>query len=139
MINNNDESNIFKRIYRSSREKLTKSSSFAIEQASQGDSELCHKKKSIVVSGHDGYISSLNNQRKTSESHKEEERVHYGKDEIDFSSAETDLTAHSFKSQGEGGIRRPGQYGDRKVTRKSVAVSQIPMETCAPRDSSLIW
>ena len=140
MINNNEESNIFKRIYRFSREELTKSSSFAIEHASQWDSESCHKKKSIVVSGHDGFISSLNNQRKTSESHKEkEERVRYGKDEIDFSSYETDLTAHSFKSQGEGGIRRSGEYGDRKLTRKNVAVSQVPKQTCSPRDSSLIW
>ena len=137
MINNNEESNIFKRIYRFSREKLTKSSSFAIEHASR---ELCHKKKSIVVSRHDGFISSLNNQRKTSESHKEEEeRVRYGKDEIDFSSTETDLKAHSFKSQGEGGIHRSGECGDRKVTRKNVAVSQILKETCTPRDSSLIW
>ena len=92
-----------------------------------------------MVSGHDGFISNVNNQRKTSESHKEEERKRYGKDEIGFSSTETDLTAHSFKSQGEQGIHLSGEYVDRKVTRKGVAVSKIPKETCAPRDSSLIW
>ena len=92
-----------------------------------------------MVSGHDGFISNMNNQRKSSESHKEEERKRYGKDEIDFSSTETDLTAHSFKSQGERGINSSGEYGDRKVTRKSVAVSKIPKKILAPRDSSLIW
>lgn len=92
-----------------------------------------------MVSGHDGFISNLNNQRKTSESHKEEERKRYGKDDIDFSSTETDLTVYSFKSQGERGIHRSGKYGDRKVTRKGVAVSKIPKEILAPRDSSLIW
>ena len=106
---------------------------------SQRVAESCHKKKSIVVSGHDGFISNLNNQRKTSDSHKEEERKRYGKDEIDFLSTETDLTAHSFKRQGERGIHRSGEYGDRKVTRKGVAVSKIPKEILAPRDSSLIW
>lgn len=106
---------------------------------SQGVAESCHKKKSIVLSGHDGFISNLNNQRKTSDSHKEEERKRYGKDEIDFLSTETDLTAHSFKSQGERGIHRSGEYGDRKVTHKGVAVRKIRKEILAPRDSSLIW
>ena len=92
-----------------------------------------------MVSGHDGFISNLNNQRKTSDSHKEEERKRYGKDETDFSSTETDLTAHSFGSQGARGIHLSGEYVDRKVTRKGVAVSKIPKEILAQRDSSLIW
>ena len=135
--NTSQESNVFKRLYKFSKEKVTKSSSFAIENVSD-TTKPWRRKNSIVVSGTDDFISYATNSKTDSSISLEVQgdEMHHERDEVKFPSAEIYHSHESSKSQRKQGHSEKSSDG--RKTQKRIAANES-REMCVPRDNSLIW
>ena len=130
------EGNIFKRLFKLSKEKVTKSSSFVTETMADGG-KTWQRKGSIVVSGNDDFIARLADisPDKGAISHIEQaEKVARETDQFELSSANVHFMGDSL-NDGRINLRK---FGGGKKTRKRILASEA-RETSATRDNSMIW
>ena len=142
IVNNSArESNVFKRLYKFSKEKVTKSSSFAIESVTDG-AKSWQRKNSIVVSGNDDFISrsATNSPTKDPISHAHEEQgenIHRENNKVKYTSAKIHVKEEASKNernQRQHNLEKPKTSSGKK-TRKRVSAK----ETSSHRENSMIW
>ncbi|XP_068723492.1 uncharacterized protein [Montipora capricornis] len=130
---NSKESNVLKRLYRLSKEKLTKSYSFAVENMAEGSSQI---KKSIVVSGNDDFIA-----RSTtipSQDYEQGEQINRQREHLDVTSPGSNTVEETSVAGVNKSRNIPTKCSDGKKTRKRISVKEI-QEIATPRDNSMIW
>ena len=125
--NGSRNGNVFKRLYRFSKRKVTRSSSFAIESFTDG--VQLTRKNSFVVSGNDDFLSgSTNNQPKEPVLHQEQgETLSPEKTQTEFSTTVMYNTrSDSSKNKGK----------SRKIQKRLANEAKDPSTS---RENSLIW
>ena len=125
------DGNVFKRLYRYSKRKVTRSSSFAIESLS--NEVLLTRKNSFVVSGSDAFLSdSASKQANDTVLHLEKEgKMSQEKSRREFSSTEIRyVRSDSF-------VHQRTTTADKKKTR--TRLSNVAKDASTSRENSLIW